>query len=259
MSVAEPGRFEKIKVPSAYQMVAEAIEREIMAGRLRPGDEIGTEAELVRQFGVNRSTVREGIRLLEQAGLVQREAGRKLYVCLPHYRKLSDRMSRALVLHQVTFRELFEAAVILELGVIESAVDEATEDDLAALEANQAMAEAALDDPVRLAGLDTEFHALLAKASRNRVLELAREPAALLFFPTSELICRRVPQGAGRMVAAHRRLIDAVAARDREEARLWMRRHVVDWKRGFERAGRDIDEPVESIFERLSGVRQYAS
>jgi DNA-binding GntR family transcriptional regulator len=57
MSVAEPGRFEKIKVPSAYQMVAEAIEREIMAGRLRPGDEIGTEAELVRQFGVNRSTV----------------------------------------------------------------------------------------------------------------------------------------------------------------------------------------------------------
>lgn len=258
MSVAESGRFEKIKVPSAYQMVAEAIEREIMAGRLRPGDEIGTEAELVRQFGVNRSTVREGIRLLEQGGLVQREAGRKLYVCLPHYRKLSDRMSRALVLHQVTFRELFNASMILEIGVIEAAVDNADADDLAALEANQKQAEAAVDDPVRLAEIDTNFHALLARASGNRVLELAREPAALLFFPTSELICRRVPQGAGRMVTAHRHMIDAVASRDKEAARVWTRRHLIDWKKGFERAGRDIDEPVERIFERLSTARQYS-
>ena len=54
----------------AYQLVAEAIEREILAGRIRPGDPLGTEAELVKQFGVNRSTVREGIRLLEQGGLV---------------------------------------------------------------------------------------------------------------------------------------------------------------------------------------------
>ena len=72
-------RFDRIKVPSAYEMVAEAIEAEIVSGRLRPGDEIGTEAALVRQFGVNRSTVREGIRVLEQGGLVRREASRKLF------------------------------------------------------------------------------------------------------------------------------------------------------------------------------------
>ena len=55
-------KFSRITPIPAYQMVAEAIEREILSGRLRPGDPIGTEAELVRQFGVNRSTVREGIR-----------------------------------------------------------------------------------------------------------------------------------------------------------------------------------------------------
>lgn len=240
--------FDRIKVPSAYQLVADAIEAEIVAGRLQPGDEIGTEAELVRQFGVNRSTVREGIRVLEQGGLVQREAGRRLYVCPPQVSALSSRMSRAMVLAHVTFRELYETTMVLQLAGIEGAVAHAEESDLAALEGLQAQMIAALADPIRLCGLHTEFHASIARASRNRVLELAREPAALLFFPTTELICRRVPEGPGRIVAAHRHMIDAIRARDAEMAALWMRRHVNDWRKGFERAGGDMEESVERMF-----------
>src|SRR6476659_6141328 len=101
-------RFERIKALPAYELVAEAIERKILSGSLRPGDPLGTEAELVKQFGVNRSTVREGIRLLEQGGLVRRDSSRRLWVGLPHYERLATRMSRALVLHEVTFRELYE-------------------------------------------------------------------------------------------------------------------------------------------------------
>jgi len=250
-------RFEPIKAPSAYEMVAEAIEREITSGRLKPGDEIGTEAELVRQFGVNRSTVREGIRVLEQSGLVRREAARKLFVCTPHYRNLSSRMSRALIISEVTFRELFETAMVLELGAIESAVANATDDDLDALEHNQSLAEAAVADPVRLAEIDTRFHALIARASHNRVLELAREPAALLFFPTSEMICRKVPEGGRRMVDAHRELIDSIHRRDLDRARLWMARHVTDWKKGFERTGRHIDEPVERSLDQEMIARLF--
>lgn len=252
MSETELGRFDRIKVPSAYEMVADAIEREITSGRLKPGDQIGTEADLVRQFGVNRSTVREGIRVLEQSGFVRRETGRKLFVCVPRYRNLSSRMSRAMIINEVTFRELYETAQVLEGGAVEAAVERATDDDITALEENQLRAESVVDDPIRLADVDTEFHALVARSTRNRVLELAREPAALLFFPTSEMICRRVPQGGSRMVAAHREIIDAIKARDVERARIWMFRHVRDWKRGFERAGRDIDEPVERIFPKLS-------
>lgn len=248
MSGSELHRFDPIRLSSAYELVAKAIEHEIMTGRLKPGDEIGTEAALVRQFGVNRSTVREGIRVLEQSGFVRREASRKLYVCTPHYRNLSSRMSRALIIGQVTFRELCESALVLELGSVESAVRNATQDDLSALEENQQQAETVVDDPIRLADCDTKFHALVARAAHNRVLELSREPAALLFFPTSEYICRRVPEGAGRMVAAHRQIIDAIRARDVERAKLWMNRHIQDWKKGFERTGRNIDEPFERSF-----------
>lgn len=241
----DPVTFARIRVPSAYEMVAESVEREILSGRLRPGDEIGTEAALVRQFGVNRSTVREGIRMLEQNGLVERASGRRLTVSTPRYRCLSTRMSRALVLSEVTFSELFGAAIVFETGAAEAAAQMATAEDIARLEANLANAREVADDPVRLAALDTTFHALIAQAAHNRVLERSREPAALLFFPTVEMICRRVPEGPGRMLEAHRRLIDAIRAGDGDGARTWMRRHVTDWLKGFRRAGRDPDEPVE--------------
>lgn len=251
-------RFDKIRVPSAYQMVADAIETAIIAGRLSPGDELGTEAELVRQFGVNRSTVREGIRVLEQSGLVRRESGRKLFVCLPQYQTLSTRMSRAMILHEVTFFELYKTAMILEVSAAEAAVRHADQADIAALEDNQESAEAAADDPALMAKVDTEFHALLARLSRNRVLELAREPAALLFMPTAELICRLVPEGARRLIEAHRNIIDAIEKRDVEQARIWMRRHVDDWKKGFERTGHKIDQPVGPLFSRLSSGNAFA-
>src|SRR3546814_1819660 len=51
--------------------------------------------------------------------LVHRDSSRRLSVGLPHYDRLASRASRALVLHQVTFRELLEATMALSLASIE--------------------------------------------------------------------------------------------------------------------------------------------
>jgi len=174
--------FRRIEVAPAYQKVADAIEREIVNGRIKPNDPIGTESELVQQFGVNRSTVREGIRVLEESGLIRRDSSRRLYACLPRYNKLATRLSRAMVLHEVTFRELYETAMVLEIAAIEYAVDHATDDDIAGIAANIARTEQAVDNPRAFSELDAEFHVLIARASHNRVLQLAREPAGLWFF-----------------------------------------------------------------------------
>jgi DNA-binding FadR family transcriptional regulator len=241
-------RFPRVNATPAYQQVAEAIEREIIAGRIRPGDPLGTEAELVKQFGVNRSTVREGIRLLEQGGLVRRDSSRRLWVGLPHYDRLASRMTRALVLHKVTFRELYEAAMPLQIATIEAAVERATPELIEALEENIGRTEAALSQPAVMAELDAEFHGLIGKASQNRVLQLAREPSEALVIPSTELILRKVKEGAPRLLHAHRMYVDALKRRDKDAARLWVRRHLDDWRRGFERAGRDLDQPIDRIY-----------
>jgi DNA-binding FadR family transcriptional regulator len=241
-------RFPRVNATPAYQQVAEAIERQIIAGRVRPGDPLGTEAELVKQFGVNRSTVREGIRLLEQGGLVRRDSSRRLWIGLPHYERLASRMSRALVLHEVTFRELYEAAMPIQIATIEAAVERATPELIGELEANIARTEGVLADPEAVAELDAEFHGLIGKASQNRVLQLAREPSETLVVESTELILRKIREGAPRLLQAHRMYVDALRRRDKNAARLWVRRHLDDWRKGFERAGRDLDQPIDRIY-----------
>ena len=241
-------KFRRIHSTPAYQLVAEAIERRILTGGIRPGEPIGTEAELVKQFGVNRSTVREGIRLLEHDGILQRQSNRRLAVSLPHYERLASRTTRAMVLHEVTFRELYEAAMALQMATIEGAALRATAAMIAALEENVARTARVLGDPGAVAELDSEFHALIGKASGNRVLQLAREPSDLLVYPTTKLILSKVPEGPARLLQAHRMLLDAIRRRDVEAGRLWARRHLNDWRKGFERAGQDLDRPIDSPY-----------
>ena len=252
-------KYRRIRPMPAYRLVAEAIERRILSGKIRPGEPIGTEAELVRQFGVNRSTVREGIRLLENDGLVRRESNRRLSVGLPHYERLATRSSRALVLHQVTFRELYEASMALQMATMEGAVERATPAMIAELEDNVARTERALEDPAAVAALDTEFHALIGKASGNRVLQLAREPSDLLVFPATEMVLRQVKEGAPRLLEAHRMMLDALRRRDREAGRLWARRHINDWRKGFERAGNDLDQPIDALYRRALACEEAAA
>jgi DNA-binding FadR family transcriptional regulator len=248
-------KFRRISPTPAYQLVAEAIERRILSGGIRPGEPIGTEAELVKQFGVNRSTVREGIRLLEHDGIIQRQPNRRLAVALPHYERLATRTTRALVLHEATFRELYETGMALQLATIEGATQRATPELVEAMQENIDRTEKVLDDPAAVAELDAEFHALIGRASANRVLQLAREPSDLLVRPTTELVLRKSKVGAARLLYAHRMLLDAIRRRDAAFGRLWARRHIDDWRKGFERAGNDLDQPIDRIYLRTSAAR----
>jgi len=135
----------------------------------------------------------------------------------------------------------------LEVASVEGAVERATDENIAELADNLARSAEMVGDPAVLAELDQEFHVLMAKASQNRVLQLAREPAAQLFFPTTEMIVGKVPEGGARLVEAHGHLLDAVKRRDREAGVLWTRRHLQDWRRGFEKIA-SLDRSVEHTY-----------
>ena len=243
-------KFQRISATPAYRLVAEAIEQRILTGAIRPGEPIGTEAELVKQFGVNRSTVREGIRLLENDGLVRRQANRQLAVGLPHYERLATRTTRAMVLHEATFRELYETAMALQMATMAGAVQRATAAHMRRLEENIDRTEKVLADPAAVATLDAEFHLLIGKASGNKVLQLAREPSDSLIFPTTEIVLRKSRIGAARLIEAHRQMLDAIRRRDVAAGQLWARRHIDDWRKGFERAGNDLDQPIDKLYLR---------
>jgi GntR family transcriptional regulator len=66
-----------------YVQLAEEIAAAIRLGRLRPGDRVASEPELVRRHRVSRATAVRALEHLEQTGLVRREQGRGTFVETP--------------------------------------------------------------------------------------------------------------------------------------------------------------------------------
>jgi GntR family transcriptional repressor for pyruvate dehydrogenase complex len=236
-----------------YRLVYDAIEREILFGRMRIGDPLPTEMELASQFAVNRSTVREGIRLLEQGGLVTRDGGKRPRISAPRYQDLASAASRALVLHAVSFRELWQASMLIEPALAELAARDITASDLARLGDNleemdrevRALEGGDATDVEPFVALDRAFHDILAEATGNRVLMLAHEPVTTLFIPAGRIILPRLRTWR-RVLDAHRRIHAYLLAHDADGAREWMRKHMDDFRRGYALTGLDFETPLDA-------------
>lgn len=236
--------FEQIRLEPAYQIIADAVEKRILAGDIRPGERLPSEQSLAQQFGVNRSTVREGIRVLEQNGLVSREGRRRLVATVPRYQDLSTRIQRAMILQDVTFLELWETMLSLEPMAAELAALRIEDEEVGVLEDNLQKTTDAASDHEKLVALDIEFHLNIARAAKNKALLLAREPIGLLFYPTFYSVMSRLNAGP-RLFRAHEEIVNGIKQHDAKHARDWMEKHIRDFRRGYELANLDMTEPVD--------------
>jgi GntR family transcriptional repressor for pyruvate dehydrogenase complex len=230
-------RFEPIPVEPTYRKVASALVEHIVAGRLQAGDHLPPELELARQFGVNRSTVREALRELDSAGLLGRRRGSKrMMVIRPGHGHVGAGIRRALVLHDVTFLDVWEALMILEPPLAATAATRRSEADCERLaQAAQSVREA--EDSAHTVVHVAQFFRALGEASGNPALVLAQEPLIQLLEPSLAAMIDKVTQARTRIIDAQRRLSAAVEARESEGAQTWMAKHIRDFKRGYELAG----------------------
>ena len=233
--------FARLLIEPAYRKVAAAIGERILSRSLREGERLPPETELARQFGVNRSTVREALRELESRGLLQRRPGSKLMsVSRPQHAAVAQGVSHALLLHDVTVQHLWEALTLLEPPLAEAAARARTAADLEALaSAIRTFGEPAADtaDTVHRTA---EVFRCIARATHNPVLGLAQEPLLQLLEPSLRIMIDKVPQARTRIAIAQHRLLEAVEARDEPAARDWMARHIRDFRKGYEIAGIDL-------------------
>jgi|HigsolmetaAR201D_1030396.scaffolds.fasta_scaffold08087_1 GntR family transcriptional repressor for pyruvate dehydrogenase complex len=230
--------FEPVEREPAYTRVSAAIEAKILSRALRDGDVLPSEIDLAQQFRVHRSTVREALRHLESAGLIRRPPGSKrMYVSRPHVDKVASGMRQALVMHDVTFVDVWEAMMVIEPEVAALAAQRRTQADLEALtQARERFMSCPEGDP-RAVEYVAEFFELLGMCARNQVLVLAKHPLAQVLAPSLGQMIDKVPQARARIADAQRNIIAALRDKDANEARKWMAKHVRDFKRGYEVAG----------------------
>lgn len=235
--------FEKLQLNPAYKAISDDLRRHIVSGALKQGEALPPELEIADRFGVHRSTVREGLRQLEQEGLLRRD-GKKLLVSMPRASDLASVAERALRLRQVRFIDVWQVASALEPLCATLAAASISEDELERLEAQVQRTEAIVAAGGSPVDTDIEFLDLVAAATHNPALLLARGPVSLLMRAGYAAIAPDLPQSGARLLDIHRQLLSALRRRDAAAAEAVIRRHMADYRRGCEVAGMDMSLPI---------------
>jgi GntR family transcriptional repressor for pyruvate dehydrogenase complex len=162
--------FKPIKNITLVEAVAEQIFAMIAAGHFRPGDRLPTEAELGQQLGVGRSTLREALKSLALAGLIETRRSAGTFVSESYSDFLSNRLNLALMFSERELRDVVEVRYGLEGQTAALAAQRATaaqKDKLAQL---VLAIEEQLYNPAQAADADMAFHVAIAEASQNHLL-----------------------------------------------------------------------------------------
>ena len=236
--------FDKIAHQPAYRVVSEKIRNSILSGEIKAGELLPTETDLAEQFGVTRSTIREAIRLLEHGGILGRADRKRLVVTLPKTDTVGRSVSSALLMHQVTYEELWQVAMGLEPLASKLACTTATKKDKQLLAANLVLTQEVINDHDALLAAEIEFHDLLANATHNSALLLARAPLNELFYPAAWGEVIRALSPGERILIAHQHIYGAICSNNPNKAEYWMKKHMEDFRRGIEMGNLGFDKPV---------------
>jgi len=216
-----------IEKKRAYEDIVKQIRTLIERGKLKRGDQLPVERELSETFKVSRATVREAIFNLEVMRLVQRRQGDGTYVIASSEETLVQPLAAALFHERDDIIDIFSIRKMIEPEVAQLASANATPEEIAELE------ELLKEQEEEIAGgkppiqTDTDFHHLLARMSRNRVLERLLLALVDLLRRTRENYLQ-TSERMGRSLRGHREILKAIKNGQGRVARQAMRRHLED-------------------------------
>jgi len=208
------------------EVVFESLREAIIQGRLRPGERL-MEAQLAEELGVSRTPVREAIRKLELEGFVAMLPRKGAYVAGISLKDIVD---------------VFEIRAALEVLAAGLAAERITEEELDQMEryllkAAEASSDADLGTFVEV---DTGFHELIYKASRNQrlfqIVTLLQEQVQR--FRTVSL---SQPGRQKDAIHEHRQIIDAIAERNVELAQALAKEHIENAEQSMLQSLKEVD------------------
>ena len=212
-----------IKGSSAAESTARHLEDLILEGSLRPGEPLLAEREMALRLSVSRPTLRQGIKLLEDKGLLVSEPGGGRVVAPlatsitdPLVELMSDRP-------EIVVEDYLELRATLERMAARLAAARANDVDRDTLRGCMERIDRAHDkaDPHDEADADVDLHLAVYEASHNIVLlQIMRALSGMLrrgvFHNREQLYAR--PEVREVLRSQHRAIYDAILARDPEAA-----------------------------------------
>ena len=162
---------EQVKLPlrsSLADAVAVQLKQLIKSGKYKAGDKLPSEPELMQQFAVGRSSIREAVRILSNCGMIDVKQGLGTFVTFNEglSEPLHQRLKRA------DNQDLKEVRQLLELKAAEKAAMNRTAKDIARMTSilKKRKAAAEKQDIDACIEADVLFHIAVAETSKNEIL-----------------------------------------------------------------------------------------
>ena len=214
MTDVPPPTFKPVRRRS-FEDVAAQIRERIEDGTFGVGDKLPAERALAEQLGVSRNTVREALRSLEYAGLLNQRPGSAggAFVTDGSIDVIRSAFDNLMRLGTVTAADLMEARLAIGRQVALLACERYTEEDWAAIVENvEATRQAALAGDLRKRVRHSlAFHDLLARAARSPVLRIL---SGVLTDITMHFIRIRGEMPNEFVIASRLRMLEHLSARN---------------------------------------------
>jgi len=166
--------FEKVENLHAYRAIVDQVCDAILRGNLQINDRLPSEREIALHTGLSRSSVREALKVLREAGLVEMTVGAGGGTQIISDVIPNELLSKALELSQQHLLDLSEARIIFELSAVELAASRATKEQITEIrtliEEMKKLEQDKSNSREKYRSLDLQFHQLVMKATHNEVL-----------------------------------------------------------------------------------------
>lgn len=217
--------YQPVQTERLYEQIVDQIERRIVAGDLKVGDQLPAERELADQFAVSRTAVREAIKALREKGLVEIRLGRGTFVTRGATGAVRHSLG-LLLKNENGFVNLAEVREILEPEIAALAATRVSEENIAAMAEAVAIMETALNNVDVFVEADLDFHLALAEATQNPIIPSLMDSIIDLLREQRKRT-GNVEGGLARGQYHHKRILEAVIQRDPLAARQAMQDHLL--------------------------------
>ncbi|WP_332664763.1 FadR/GntR family transcriptional regulator [Aeromicrobium sp.] len=208
--------------PRLYEQVAEQITGWIGENGLKPGDRLPPERELATRLGVSRATVSQALVALEVIGVVAVRHGDGAVLTET---RSSTKIIDAIRAHATRMPEIIEARDALESKLAALAAQRRSDDDMARIDAALDEMARDIEDGGRGVEGDELFHAAITAAAHSSLLSrMMAEISDLILETRIESLSQ--PGRPRDSLKAHRKIADAIRAKDPRAAAEAMHDHV---------------------------------
>ena len=217
----------QVKKDKPYQLVIDYVRDGVMRGGLKPGDRLPGEREIAEKLGISRSSVREGLRILENMGMTAPQQGAGHYISLNFDEPMTEMLSIIYTMKGMGRDDLTQFRYCLEREAMYLAVDYASEQQKIRIQRHLGALLGAGTEEERYEH-DMALHMILIEASRNDYLITNYRALTNVIEDYIPVFRRKITEGmrsSDKLEDAHRMLVAGVVNSDLETGLEGLSRH----------------------------------